>query len=131
MNELRALRLGAMEDTAPIEIKLNTPPAVFPAEILDLGDSLIFLDLSGSLLSSLPSNFGPSFPRFKSASFVNCCFNNFPPELSSCPSLVTVDFDSNGMDTIPPNALSRSIVNVFLADTASNCCLKTLGGVSI
>lgn len=105
MHDLEVLRNGGYRDTGLVQFKLTCPLSSFPLEILELGDTLEHLDLSGTGLSSLPSGIGSTVPNLKILSLSHCNFKVFPKQLASCPDLQTVIFRNNGMEYIPENAL--------------------------
>lgn len=104
MHDLEVLRSGGYRGTGLKQLKLTCPLTQFPEEILELGDTLQQLDLSGTGLSSLPAGFGSALPNLKIAFFSDCNFRVFPKELATCPNLETVAFRNNGMDEVPEDA---------------------------
>ncbi|KAK4120084.1 L domain-like protein [Parathielavia appendiculata] len=98
-----------------------------PEEILELGDTLEHLDLSGTGLFSLPAHFGPALPKLKTALFSKCNFKVFPKALASCASLETVAIRSNGMDEIPENALPPRLRCLILTDNRLTSLPSTIG----
>ncbi|KAK0615203.1 hypothetical protein B0T17DRAFT_620003 [Bombardia bombarda] len=105
MQELQVLLDGGYKAAGLTKFKLTCPLASFPAEILELGDELEQLDLSGTGLSSLPSNLGSALPNLKIAFFSDCNFAIFPKQLAQCPNLEMVAFRNNGMVEIPEDSL--------------------------
>ncbi|KAK4154047.1 hypothetical protein C8A00DRAFT_43103 [Chaetomidium leptoderma] len=101
MHDFETLKNGGYRDAGLTQLKLACPLTSLPEEILELGETLEHLDLSGTGLCSLPTNLGAALPNLKIALFSNCKFRVFPKELSSCPNLETVAFRSNGMEEIP------------------------------
>ncbi|KAK4224163.1 leucine-rich repeat-containing protein 28 [Podospora fimiseda] len=116
IHNLETLKNGGYKGTGPTTLKLTCPLDSFPLEILQLGDTLTQLDLSGTGLSSLPSNFGSSLPNLKIAFFSNCNFTTFPPELSTCPNLEMIALRSNRMTSIPENSLPPNLRWLILTD---------------
>jgi hypothetical protein len=92
------------EDVPIQKLKLSDPLDSFPSEIFNYAESLEYLDLSGTGLTSLPADFG-RLTRLKVAFFSNCRFSVFPKELATCPDLEMVAFRSNGMIHIPEDSL--------------------------
>lgn len=87
------------------KLQLSRKLTIFPTPILKLAASLAHLDLSNNaLLSTLPNSIS-ELTSLKIAFFSNCSFKTFPAALSRCPSLEMVAFKSNGMTTIPEDAL--------------------------
>ena len=104
MHDLEILKNGGYKGAGLTQLKLTCPLESFPAEILELGETLEQLDLSGTGLSSLPANIGSALPNLEAVFFSDCKFTVFPKELASCPELETVDFQNNGMEEIPDDA---------------------------
>jgi hypothetical protein len=104
MHDLDVLKSGGYKGSGLVQLKLTCPLTEFPQEILELGDTLEQLDLSGTGLSSLPAGFGAALPNLKIAFFSDCKFKVFPKELATCPNLETVAFRTNGMEEIPEDA---------------------------
>ncbi|KAK0708589.1 hypothetical protein B0H67DRAFT_495680 [Lasiosphaeris hirsuta] len=105
MQYLQVLQDGGYKGAGLTKFKLSCPLTEFPREILELGESLEQLDLSGTGLSSLPANLGSSLPNLRIAFFSNCNFTIFPKELATCPNLEMVAFRGNAMVEIPEDAL--------------------------
>lgn len=116
MHDLQTLLDGGYKDAGLNELRLACPLAEFPEQILELGDTLQILDLSGAGLSSLPSDFGPSLPHLREVVFANCNFTTFPSELASCANLENVDFSNNGMREIPEEILPPRICRLTLTN---------------
>ncbi|MCK2056041.1 leucine-rich repeat-containing protein kinase family protein [Methylobacterium sp. 37f] len=96
---------------------LRFPPGLttFPREILDLGDSLERLDLSGSALTALPEDFG----RLRRLRVLFCSGNRFtrlPPVLGDCPALSQVGFRGTGLVEVPGEALPPALRWLTLTD---------------
>ncbi|KAK2023872.1 serine/threonine protein kinase [Colletotrichum zoysiae] len=104
MQDLETLRNGGYRKQGLQRLKLSEPLNEFPRDILDLADTLEHLDLSGTGLSTLPEDFG-QLQKLKIAFFSDCHFTVFPEQLAACPELEMVAFRSNGMTTIPEDAL--------------------------
>ncbi|KAK3291505.1 uncharacterized protein B0H64DRAFT_420315 [Chaetomium fimeti] len=104
MHDLETLQSGGYRNAGLTHLKLSCPLASFPEGILQLGDTLEQLDLSGTGLSSLPANLGTGLPKLKAIFLSNCSFKVFPRELASCPALESVAFRNNGMEEIPEDA---------------------------
>ncbi|KAJ4294651.1 hypothetical protein N0V88_004880 [Collariella sp. IMI 366227] len=109
MHHLEILLSGDYKEAGLTQLKLTCPLDSFPEQILELGETLEQLELSGTGLSSLPSNLGSSLPKLKTALFSDCNFKVFPKELASCLNLETVAFRNNGIEEIPRDALPRSL----------------------
>ena len=116
MHSLETLQSGGYKGAGLTRLKLTCPLATLPNEILELGDTLEELDLSGTGLSSLPANLGPALPKLTSALFSSCNFRVFPRELASCPSLETVAFRDNAMEELPEDALPPRLRSLVLTN---------------
>lgn len=127
MHDLQALQSGDYKDAGLTRLKLASPLDTFPLEILDLGDTLEQLDLSGTGLSSLPLNFGQSLPKLKIAFFSQCSFVIFPRELASCPQLEMVAFRGNGIKSIPEDALPPRLRWLILTDNKLTVLPRSIG----
>lgn len=127
MHDLEILRSGGYKDAALTKLKLTCPLPTFPTEIFDLGPSLEQLDLSGTGLSSLPSDFGQRLPNLKIAFFSQCAFSTFPSVLASCPRLEMVAFRGNGMAVIPEDALPLKLRWLILTDNKLSSLPRSIG----
>jgi len=114
MHDLQILKDGGYGGAGLTKLKLNCVLSSFPEQILELGDTLEELDLSGTGLSSLPASFGTELPSLRVARFSDCKFKTFPNELASCPNLEVVCFRSNGMLEVPEDALPTSLRSLAL-----------------
>ena len=68
-------------------------------EILELADSLEFLNLSNNHLSLLPDEFS-QLHKLKIVFFNNNDFEDFPEVLAKCPNLSMVSFKGNKIKTV-------------------------------
>lgn len=127
MHDLETLQSGGYKDAALTKLKLTCPLSTFPTEIFDLGPSLEQLDLSGTGLSSLPSDFGQRLPNLKIAFFSQCAFSTFPSALASCPRLEMVAFRGNGMAVIPEDALPPQLRWLILTDNKLSSLPRSIG----
>jgi hypothetical protein len=93
----------------------------FPNEILELADTLEFLDLSNNNLSELPENFS-NLHQLKIAFFSNNNFTIFPKVLFNCKSLTMIGFRANKIIFIPENSLPIKLQWLIL----TNNCIKQL-----
>jgi hypothetical protein len=116
MHDLQVLQDGGYRGEGLKKFTLNCALSSFPEQILELGDTLEELDLSGTGLSSLPANFAAELPHLKVALFSNCKFEVFPAELASCPNLEVVCFRATGMRQIPEDALPRNLHSLTLTN---------------
>jgi tRNA A-37 threonylcarbamoyl transferase component Bud32 len=102
MQTLVQLRNG--EYKGQTSLKLSCELKEFPEEIFELADTLEILDLSGNLLSELPSNFG-DLKNLKIAFFSNNEFTKLPEVLANCPKLEMIGFKSNRINNVPEDSL--------------------------
>ncbi|KAK3987259.1 leucine-rich repeat-containing protein 28 [Cladorrhinum sp. PSN332] len=130
IHDLETLKNGAYKGTGLTSFKLTCPLDSFPNEILELGDALTQLDLSGTGLSSLPANIGTALPSLKIIFLSNCNFTTFPAELSSCPKLEMVAFRSNRMTSIPENSLPPALRWLILTDNLVPSLPESIGSCS-
>ena len=127
MHDLETLKNGGYRGAGLTQFKLTCPLAVFPDEILELGETLKQLDLSGTGISSLPANLGSALPNLKIAFFSDCKFTVFPKELATCPSLETVAFRNNGMEDIPEDAFPPRLRWLILTGNRLTSLPSTIG----
>lgn len=127
MHDLEILKNGGYKGAGLTQFKLTGLLELFPAEILELGETLEQLDLSGTGLSSLPANIGSALPNLKAAFFSDCEFTVFPKELASCPKLETVDFRNNGMEEIPSDAFPPRLRCLILTNNRFTSLPSSIG----
>lgn len=127
MHELEALQSGRYKDEGMTRLKLTSPLDSFPLDILDLGETLEQLDLSGTGLASLPPSFGQRLPNLKIAFFSQCAFTAFPEQLASCPQLEMVAFRGNGITSLPEDALPPRLRWLILTDNNLTTLPKSIG----
>lgn len=127
MHDLAILQSGAYKKDGLARLKLTCPLDSFPLEILDLGETLEQIDLSGTGLTTLPPNFGQSLPKLKIAFFSQCNFKSFPQELASCPQLEMIAFRGNGMEIIPEDALPPRLRWLILTDNKLSSLPRSIG----
>ncbi|KAK4214592.1 leucine-rich repeat-containing protein 28 [Rhypophila decipiens] len=131
--DIEILKNGGYKGIGLTKFKLAppaTPLATFPPEILELGDALEQLDLSGSGLSSLPAELGSALPNLKIAFFSACKFTVFPKELASCPNLEMVAFRSNDMEEVPEDSLPPRLRWLILTDNRITALPASIGRCS-
>lgn len=121
---LEGLKFGLYKGTK--KLKISHGISSFPREILDLFDTLEFLDLSGNPLSSLPKDIS-RLHKLKIAFFSDCNFATFPAELSKCRNLEMVAFKGNGMSTIPEGAFPRKLRWLILTNNEIDSLPKSIG----
>ncbi|POS80336.1 leucine-rich repeat-containing protein 28 [Diaporthe helianthi] len=127
MHDLEILQSGGYNDAALTKLKLACPLQTFPTEIFNLGPSLEQLDLSGTGLSSLPTEFGRNLPNLKIAFFSQCAFSTFPSALASCSRLEMVAFRGNGMASIPEDSLPPQLRWLILTDNKLSSLPRSIG----
>ncbi|PZO12395.1 MAG: protein kinase [Leptolyngbya foveolarum] len=95
METLELLKSGQM--VGQTSLKLSAGLSEFPREILELADSLEFLNLSNNRLSELPDDFW-RLKKLKIAFFNDNAFEMFPAVLAKCPALSMVSFKNNQIE---------------------------------
>ncbi|MEO1521496.1 MAG: leucine-rich repeat-containing protein kinase family protein [Cyanobacteria bacterium J06633_2] len=106
MDTLEALQSGQL--SGHTHLRLSEHLTQFPNEILELADSLEFLDLSNNHLQHLPDSFS-QLRKLRIVFFNNNQFEAFPAVLSTCPNLSMVGFKNNSIATIGNDDLSPTI----------------------
>ena len=101
------------------KLKLSCGLKEFPKEILDLSETLEYLDLSGNELSKLPFEFS-KLKKLKIAFFSNNLFTEFPKVLGECPMLDIVGFKANKINYVASESLSPSLRWLILTDNLIN-----------
>ncbi|KAK4133877.1 outer arm dynein light chain 1 [Trichocladium antarcticum] len=114
MHDFETLKSGGYRGAGLAQLKLACPLGAFPERILELGETLEQLDLSGTGLWSLPAGLGAALPNLKIALFSDCRFKVFPRALAACPNLETVAFGNNGMEEIPEDSLPPRLGRLIL-----------------
>ncbi|MGO4878965.1 protein kinase [Pedobacter psychrotolerans] len=89
-------------------LKLSADLETFPIEILDLADTLEYLDLSANRLSELPPDFG-KLRKLKVFFCSNNAFTIYPEVLADCPLLDIVGFKANCIEHIPDLAIGSHL----------------------
>ena len=97
------------------QLSLSEQLETFPAEILDLADTLEVLDLSRNRLDSLPEDFG-RLKKLKILFLSENRFTEIPGVLSDCPSLTMIGFKSNYISVFPEDALPSDTRWLILTD---------------
>lgn len=96
-------------------MKISEGLTDFPVEIFELADTLEVLDLSGNLLSALPTDLG----RLQKLKILFCSNNPFtvlPEVLGDCPALDVAGFKACKIETVPPTALNPNLRWLILTD---------------
>lgn len=107
MDALETLRSGQMKGQQQLKLS-GYGLTEFPTEILDLADSLEFLNLCDNQLSTLPDAF-ERLKKLKIVFFNNNNFEEFPAVLAACPNLSMVSFKNNKIRAIADNDLAPTI----------------------
>lgn len=108
---LSQLQAGKLQGST--SLKLNAQLTEFPAEILELADSLEILDLSGNALTDLPSDLN----RLKKLRILFCSNNQFthlPAVLGQCEQLSMIGFKTNQINHIPEGAIPTRTLHWFI-----------------
>lgn len=113
MHTLEMLRSRQLIGTQRLTLAAGL--TTFPAEILDLADSLEILDLSNNALTTLPDSFA-QLHNLRIAFFNNNAFERLPEVLSQCPKLSMVGFKANQITTVPDGALPPATRWLILTD---------------
>lgn len=106
MQTMEQLQSGALAGIR--HLRLARGLEMFPREILDLGETLEILDLSGNALSALPPDFG----RLRKLRILFCSDNRFtelPDVLGDCPELSMIGFKANQIAAISPRVLTAKL----------------------
>jgi len=127
MHDLQTLQAGGYRSSGLTKLKLACHLDIFPVEILDLGDTLQILDLSGTGLSALPADFGARLPELKILFLSSCRFETFPMALARCAKLEMVAFRSNGMTEIPEASLPQRLRWLILTDNELMSLPESIG----
>ena len=113
MDTLSLLRAGKLAGSRRLDLSCGLTQ--FPAEILDLADTLEILNLSGNTLSSLPDELG----RLRKLRILFCSDNQFtavPEVLGQCPWLEMVGFKANRIRSVPAAAFTPALRWLILTD---------------
>lgn len=98
----------------------------FPREILDLAETLEFLDLGGNALTALPEDFG-RLARLRVLFGSANRFAVLPPALGDCAALSQVGFRATGMREVPAEALPPRLRWLTLTDNCIAALPAALG----
>ncbi|MEL6938223.1 MAG: leucine-rich repeat-containing protein kinase family protein [Cyanobacteria bacterium J06598_1] len=107
-------------------LKLADDLREFPLEILDLADSLTFLNLSNNRLTQLPPSFA-QLQKLEIVFFNNNSFESFPIVLAQCPQLSMVSFKNNAIRSVSPQALSSHLRWLILTNNQLSTLPPTVG----
>lgn len=122
---LSALKAGKLQGAKTL--KLSCGLTEFPPEIFDLAESLEILDLSGNMLSDLPSHLN----RLTKLRILFCSNNKFtrlPEVLGQCESLSMIGFKANQINHIAESAIPTKTLRWFIVtDNALTSVPNSLG----
>jgi len=113
MNTLSSLRAGELAGIKRLD--LSGGLTHFPEEIFELADTLEILNLSGNLLSDLPSD----LTKLHKLRVIFCSDNQFthvPEILGQCPKLEMAGFKANQIKHLPAAALPEKLRWLILTD---------------
>ncbi|CAA6823102.1 MAG: serine/threonine protein kinase [uncultured Sulfurovum sp.] len=102
LKTLKQLQSGELIGSKTLKLASNLE--IFPKEILDLHETLEYLDLTDNNLSELPDDFA-KLSNLKILFLSNNQFTVFPSILSKCKSLSMIGFRNNSIHTLEENAL--------------------------
>ena len=125
METLELLKSGQMAGRT--SLKLSAGLSEFPREILELADSLEFLNLSNNQLSELPDDFW-RLKKLKTAFFNANSFEAFPAVLAKCPALSMVSFKNNQIEQV--GELSENIRWLILTNNRIKQLPASIGRLS-
>lgn len=124
MDTLTRLRQGLLNGATRLDLQCGLTE--FPREIFDLADTLEILNLSGNQLRSLPDDLG----RLSKLRILFCSdnpFDHLPPVLGDCPQLSMIGFKANQIETVPAEALPRTLRWLILTDNRLQKLPQALG----
>ncbi|MFC5272261.1 leucine-rich repeat-containing protein kinase family protein [Adhaeribacter terreus] len=124
MQTLQQLRSGELAGAT--KIKLSCGLTEFPTEILELADTLEYLDLSGNKLSTLPAEFS-QLKKLKIAFFSDNLFTELPEVLGTLPQLEMLGFKANKIVTVPENSLAKNLRWLILTNNQIIELPKSIG----
>ncbi len=107
-------------------LKLADDLDEFPKQILQLADSLTFLNLSNNRLRQLPPEFS-QLKKLRIVFFNNNNFETFPTVLAACPQLSMVSFKENAIESLSPQALSPTLRWLILTNNQLSELPATIG----
>lgn len=121
---LNALRRGDLAGAR--ELRLREPVTEFPREVFDLADTLEVLDLSGSVLTSLPDDLG-RLGKLRAMFCSGARFGRLPPSLGDCAALSQVGFRACGVREVPAEALPPQLRWLTLTENAVEALPEAIG----
>ncbi|MDB4297195.1 leucine-rich repeat-containing serine/threonine-protein kinase [Flavobacteriaceae bacterium] len=125
---LEALQSGKLKGAK--SLKLACGLTKFPEEIIDLADTLEFLDLSDNDLTTLPNSIA-ELKKLKILFFARNQFTEFPVILKNCPALTMIGFKSNQLTAVPENAFPPKLQWLVLTDNNITAIPKSIGSCNL
>ena len=122
---LSDLRAGRLQGATRVDLR-DAGLTELPPEILDLADTLEFLDVSGNALTRLPAR----FERLQALRTLFCSGNPFetlPEVLGECGRLDIVGFKANRIERVPAASIAASLRWLILSDNRITALPETLG----
>lgn len=123
---LEDLRHGALAGSR--EFTLSAGLDSLPEGLLELGESLEILDLSGNALSDLPEDF-TRLSKLRILFLSKNAFEHVPEVLSRMPALEMIGFKSNRIATLSPTCLPPRTRWLILTDNRLEELPETLGNL--
>ena len=124
MQTLQQLQSGEL--IGATKLKLSCGLTEFPRDILELADTLEYLDLSGNNLSALPADFS-RLKKIKIAFFSDNPFTEIPEVLGALPKLEMLGFKANQIEVIPENSLAPTLRWLILTNNRIEKLPKSIG----
>lgn len=121
---LEDLRRGALAGSR--EFTLSAGLTILPEGLLELGDSLEILDLSGNCLADLPEDF-VRLSKLRILFLSKNAFEHVPEVLSRMPALEMIGFKSNRIATLSPTCLPPRTRWLILTDNRLEELPESLG----
>jgi len=98
----------------------------FPEEILDMAETLEFLDMTNNNLSTLPKTF-EKLKNLKILFLSNNQFRELPTVLLECHQLSIIGFRNNQIDSLPENSLPLTTRWLILTDNNLSTLPDSIG----
>lgn len=124
MQTLEQLKRGELNGCT--SLKLSAEIETFPMEILDLADTLEYLDLSANRLSELPADFS-KLQKLKVFFCSNNEFTIYPEVLSDCSLLDIVGFKANHIGHVGDRAIGKNLRWLILTNNMISALPASIG----